>query len=141
MDKLVHIFLLFVPVCIVTTNDCQYYLDQVISNNQFYPPLDESDGRKPLVFGLIMSFGGSFDSSGAVPGVRVALDRINNDSSLLPGYSLHYALSNSQVSLIQTNDVLLMNANVRVHIFHCSVVDNMLLRRFMNKFHTQNQRG
>ena len=46
-----------------------------------------------------MSFGGNIDSSGAVPGVRVALDRINNDTSLLPGYSLHYALSDSRVSL------------------------------------------
>ena len=44
-----------------------------------------------------MSFGGNIDSSGAIPGVRVALDRINNDSNLLPGYSLHYALSDSQV--------------------------------------------
>ena len=51
------------------------------------------------MFGLIMSFGGNIDSSGAVPGVRVALDRINSDSSLLPGYSLHYALSDSQVAI------------------------------------------
>ena len=87
---------------------CQNFLDptgidliteQIIDNNQFYPPLNESDGLKPLVFGLIMSFGGNIDSSSAVPGVRVALDRINNDSSLLPGYSLHYALSDSQASI------------------------------------------
>ena len=67
----------------------------------FYPPLEMNSSQsagKPLVFGLIMSFGGSFDSSGAVPGVRVALDRINNDPALLPGYTLHYALSDSRVS-------------------------------------------
>ena len=108
MDKLVHTFLLFASFCIFTPDECQHCLDparsslieQLIGDNQFYPPLNESDGLKPLVFGLIMSFGGSFDSSGAVPGVRVALDRINNDNSLLPGYSLHYALSDSQVSLV-----------------------------------------
>ena len=74
--------------------------EQLIDNNKFYPPLNESDGLNHLVFGLIMSFGGNIDSSGVVPGVRVALDRINNDSTLLPGYSFHYALSDSQVSYI-----------------------------------------
>lgn len=77
----------------------------------FYPPLEQNSSlsqgtaerRKPLVFGLIMSFGGSFDSSGAVPGVRVALDRINNDPDLLPGYTLHYALSDSRVSSYSDN--------------------------------------
>lgn len=72
--------------------------EHFIRNNRFYPPLKKNDsGLKPLVFGLIMSFGGNIDSSGAVPAIRVALDRINNDKSLLPGYSLHYALSDSQV--------------------------------------------
>ena len=86
---------------------CQEFLDpsginhieQTIRANQFYPPLRRNEGQlpKPLVFGLIMSFGGNIDSSGVVPGVRVALDQINNESSLLPGYTLHYALSDSQV--------------------------------------------
>ena len=83
----------------------QDFLDQaeidriahVIENNEHYPPLQSA--KKPLVFGLIMSFGGNIDSSGVVPGVRVALDRINNDTNLLPGYTLHYALSDSRVSL------------------------------------------
>ena len=53
----------------------------------------------PLYFGLVMSFpGGEFDSSGAIAGVRVALDRINNDSKVLSNYTLHYALTNSSVS-------------------------------------------
>ena len=89
----------------LTCSFCQDFLDptgidqteQIIAENAFYPPLNESGGLRPLVFGLIMSFGGNIDSSGVVPGVRVALDRINSDSSLLPGYSLHYALSDSQV--------------------------------------------
>ena len=78
-------------------------IQRVIENNQHYPALPnrgEQSANNALVFGLIMSFGGNIDSSGAVPGVRVALDRINNDSSLLPGYTLHYALSDSRVSQV-----------------------------------------
>lgn len=77
-------------------------IEDVINNFTFYPPLDNNqtgDDRTPIVFGLIVSFGGSFNSSGAVPGVRVALDQINNRTDLLPGYSLHYALSDSQVRM------------------------------------------
>lgn len=83
-------------------------IENVINNYTFYPPLDnKTDGRTPIVFGLIVSFGGSFNSSGAVPGVRVALDQINNSSDLLPGYSLHYALSDSQVCMHNNNYISL----------------------------------
>ena len=91
--------------CFITSSQCQIFfspkeishIEEVINNNMFYPPLNGSHPLKPLVFGLIMSFGGNFNSSAAIPGVRVALDRINSDTTLLPGYSLHYALSDSQV--------------------------------------------
>ena len=64
-----------------------------------YPTVQESNATTPLYFGLIMSFpGGEFDGSGAIAGVRVALDRINNDPTLLPNYTLHYTLTNSSVS-------------------------------------------
>lgn len=65
----------------------------------FYPPGEESDGdtRTSLSIALLMSFGGAFNSSGSVPGVQVALDLINNDTSLLPGYKLGYQLMDSQV--------------------------------------------
>ena len=100
------IAVVFLLCSLLTFGWCQDFLEQkqidqtelLIRQNTFYPPLNESQGLTPLVFGLIMSFGGNIDSSGAVPGVRVALDRINNDTSLLPGYSLHYALSDSRVS-------------------------------------------
>ena len=63
-----------------------------------YPKVQESNDTTPLYFGLIMSFpGGEFDSSGAIAGVRVALDRINSDPTLLPNYTLHYTLTNSSV--------------------------------------------
>ena len=72
-----------------------------------YPKVQEYSSSTPLYFGLIMSFpGGEFDSSGAIAGVRVALDRINNDPTLLPNYTLHYTLTNSSVryqQLLATN--------------------------------------
>jgi len=67
---------------------------------QVYPPVsaDEADGRiKPLFFALMMSFGRIFKSSGTIPGVQAALDGINSDPTLLPGYKLHYTLTDSQV--------------------------------------------
>ena len=60
-------------------------------------------GRTPLYFSLIQSLGGplsQFDGSGSVLGVKVALDRINNDSSLLPGYTLHYTFADSKVRFL-----------------------------------------
>ena len=62
-----------------------------------YPPVDESDTRTPLYFALLQSFGGQYNGSGSVAGLQVALDRINSDPTLLPGYSLHYTLTDSQV--------------------------------------------
>jgi len=67
---------------------------------QVYPPVsaDEADGRiKPLFFALMMSFGRILKSSGTIPGVQAALDGINSDPTLLPGYKLHYTLTDSQV--------------------------------------------
>ena len=66
-----------------------------------YPPVsadEDAGGTKSLYFALTMSFGGIFKSSGTIPGVEAALDRINSDPTLLPGYKLHYTLTDSQVS-------------------------------------------
>lgn len=52
----------------------------------------------PLYIALLMSFGGAYTSSGVVPRVQVALDHINSDPRILPGYTLHYTLKDSQVS-------------------------------------------
>ena len=57
-------------------------------------------GRTPLYFALIQTLGGlssQFDGSGSIAGVKVALDSINNDTTLLPGYTLHYTLTDSKV--------------------------------------------
>ena len=53
--------------------------------------------RVPLFIGLMLSFGGGFVSAAAIPGVQIALDLINEDEYLLPGYTLHYSISDSQV--------------------------------------------
>ena len=54
-------------------------------------------GRTPLYFSHIVSLEGQYVSAGTVAGVKVALDRINNDSNLLPGYTLHYTLADCKV--------------------------------------------
>lgn len=70
---------------------------------EVYPPLNLSDSRielrSHLFFALVQSFGVQFNGSGNIAGVKVALDRINNSTDILPGYTLHYTLTDSQVSL------------------------------------------
>lgn len=57
-----------------------------------------SRGRAPLYFALMLSFEGEFTSADALPGVQIALDYVNNQPSILPGYTLHYTLTNSRVN-------------------------------------------
>ena len=64
---------------------------------QVYPPDGEDSNSTPLHFALVLSFGGEYLSIGALPGVQIALDYINNEPSILPGYSLHYTLTYSEV--------------------------------------------
>lgn len=81
---------------------------------EIYPPLNDNDSLAPLhyynrnctpedtcplFFTFLISFGGLYTSNGGLPGVQVALDEINNDSSILPGYTLHYSLHDSNVSV------------------------------------------
>ena len=81
---------------------------------QVYPPADitqdignctpSATTRCPLYVVYMSSFGGAFASAGSIPGVQIALDQINDDPFMLPGYTLHYVLRDSQVSLC-INDV------------------------------------
>ena len=65
-----------------------------------HPPVNVSDSRTPLYFGLIQSlFGGLYVSAYSMVGLEVALDLINENETLLPGYSLHYVLTDASVSV------------------------------------------
>ena len=56
-----------------------------------------NESSVPLYFGLMLSLSGDQQSTGALAGVQAALDDINSRDDLLPGYSLHYTLTDSQV--------------------------------------------
>ena len=87
---------------------------------QVYPPVNKTDTRTPLYFAVALSFGGIYNSLPAIPGIQIALDRINSDPSFLPGYTLHYTLTDSQVrhSLFYTH--LLFQLKVLVSgLFMC----------------------
>ena len=70
---------------------------------QVYPPYNHSDTRTPLHFALMLSIDPNsipnLTSIRALPGVQIALDYVNGQPSVLPGYSLHYTLTDSQVLL------------------------------------------
>ena len=67
---------------------------------EVYPPVNlngSTDLSSHLFFALVQSFGAQFNGSGNIAGIKVALDRINNSTDILPGYTLHYTLTDSQV--------------------------------------------
>ena len=58
----------------------------------------QGDTRTPLTLGLMLSFSGDYVIKDAIPGIQLAVDTINA-GNILPGYRLHYSLTNSQVSV------------------------------------------
>jgi gamma-aminobutyric acid type B receptor len=68
-----------------------------------YPP-EDSDSRVPLYFSLIQSFSGQYISSYSLPGLQLALDLINEDETLLPGYSLHFVITDTECNKIAALD-------------------------------------
>ena len=101
--------LLSIRPAVATRNDdfgpyLEVYPPVNFSQNQFECIPQAARGRTcPLYIALTQSFGKEYDSSGVVPAVQYALDQINADTDLLPGYSLHYTLTDSQVSFNTTN--------------------------------------
>ena len=59
--------------------------------------LSSATNSTTLYFGMMLSLSGDDQSSGALDGVQAALDEINSRDDLLPGYSLNFTLTDSQV--------------------------------------------
>ena len=79
--------------------DKGYYLSNSLYLDSYPKLADISLKNKsiPLYFGLMLSLSGDDESSGALAGVQAALDEINSRDDLLPGYTLHYTLTDSKV--------------------------------------------
>ena len=92
------LYLLVLATAITNSESHQFspYLDVYPSTNSI------KNASVPLYFGLMLALNGDHQrlSSGALAGVRAALDEINSrDDLFLPGYSLHYTLTDSKVKL------------------------------------------
>ena len=97
-----------------------------------YPPVDESDGRTPLYFSLIQSFSGQYISAYSLVGLELALDLINNDTALIPGYSLHYVFTDAPVSLrtFIATGIPCVSMEGRIFLFYTCI---MVLSRVIGK--------
>lgn len=87
-------------LCLAGFTNAQYLRPDTVSVLQVYPPLSDpggDDDRIPIYLALMQSFGGGYTSAGVIPGIQIALDEINANSSILPGYKLHYYLTDTQV--------------------------------------------
>lgn len=72
--------------------------------------------RTPLHFLYIYADSSSYNSTGAIPAVDIALENINGDSSLLPGYTLNYTQPlDSKVS----PKYCLLNTSRSIYFLHC----------------------
>ena len=92
--KMIVVFLAIVITHAIEVEDLSTIYPSVVSPN---------DTRIPLTLGLMVSFSGDYVTSSSVAGVQLALDLINENSSLLPGYRLQYKLTDSQVRLARDN--------------------------------------
>ena len=57
--------------------------------------------RTPIYLGGFFSHGGTWDSSGILPAVEMAIDHINAREDILPGYELRMVWNDTQVSTIK----------------------------------------
>ena len=53
--------------------------------------LSAAEDSKLIYIAFMTTSSGSFVSSGAIPAVELAIERVNNDSSILLGYHLTYS--------------------------------------------------
>ena len=74
----------------------QSLLDRQVDILQTYPPTAR-DGTQSLYVAVMQSFSGGWVSAGGVPAIQLALDDINANDSVLPGYTLRYELTDTKV--------------------------------------------
>ena len=77
-----------------------YPYTDITQDQQSCLPDPATNHTCPLYVALMLSLGGDVDSSGAIPGIQLALNQINSDPSILPGYSLHYTLTDTRVRFL-----------------------------------------
>ena len=117
---------MFCFLLILSVNLVQPSLGEVLNDGevfQVYPNLEDvQNGTTPLYFALMQSFSGGYVSAGGIPGLMVALDEINNSSNVLPGYSLHYTLTDNAVSPSPYSPSTYVCRPRGANILHCTAV-------------------
>ena len=117
---------MFCFLLILAVNLVQPSLGEVLNDGevfQVYPNLEDvQNGTTPLYFALMQSFSGGYVSAGGIPGLMVALDEINNSSNVLPGYSLHYTLTDNAVSPSPYSPSTYVCRPRGANILHCTAV-------------------
>ena len=80
----------------------QSLLDRQVDILQTYPPTAR-DGTRSLYVAVMQSFSGGWVSAGGVPAIQLALDDINANDSVLPGYTLRYELTDTKVRYLYSS--------------------------------------
>ena len=87
---------LCVTILLPALTSAQGLLDRQVDILQTYPPTAR-DGTQSLYVAVMQSFSGGWVSAGGVPAIQLALDDINANDSVLPGYTLRYQLTDTKV--------------------------------------------
>ena len=95
-------------------------------------PAAGANGTCPLYIALMMSFGGDFVSSGVIPGVQLAINQINSDPSILPGYTLHYTLLDTQVAMYVNSKLQLSMLTLQLNLEAFNIVTNIIFGYYNN---------